>query len=242
MRPSIKWLKARPIAHRGLHDISQGVVENTQTAFARAIAENYTIECDLQISGDGEAVIFHDPNLDRLTTSSGAVNQLTAEQLKQVKFKDSDDKMQTLAELLHQTNGKVPLIIELKSLVDGDMRIAERAIEVLKNYHGDHTIMSFGPMLMQAVRKISPQTLRGAVAGPETEELWLQINDDGQTALDSIDPDFVSYGVKGLPSALVKNFRSPEKPVISWTIRDQKTADFALQYTDQITFEGFKPQ
>ncbi len=242
MTRSIDWLKARPIAHRGLHDISRGIVENTQTAFQLAIEGNYTIECDLQVSADGEPMVFHDPNLGRLTTSNDDVNQLTAAQLKQVSFKDTTDHIQTLEELLQQTNGAVPLVIELKSLVDGDMVIAERAIEVLARYKGHHAVMSFGPMLMRAVKSLSPKTLCGGVAGPKTEKLWLAVSDDGQSILESADLDFFSYDVRGLPSDFVKNFRTPTKPVISWTIRDQKTADFSRQYCDQITFEGFKPK
>ena len=245
MSRNIDWLKARPIAHRGLHDESRGIVENTRTAFARAIAGNYAIECDLQISGDGEAMMFHDPNLDRLTEQDGAVNNLTAAQLKKVKFKNTDDRMQTFEEFLHQLNGQVPAVIELKSLVDGDMRLGERAIECLSNYKGRHCLMSFGPMLVRAIKDISPQTLRGGVVSPDTEHLWLRSVDDdetGSTILELADPDFVSYDVRGLPSSFVKAFRTSHKPAICWTIRDQKTADFAYTQCDQITFEGFTPK
>ena len=34
------WLTARPVAHRGLHDISRGIVENMPGAFAAAIEGN----------------------------------------------------------------------------------------------------------------------------------------------------------------------------------------------------------
>ena len=237
------WLKARPIAHRGLHDVSRRVVENTRTAFALAIESNYAIECDLQISGDGEAMVFHDPELDRLTVETGHVNARTAEQLKQVCSKDCDDKMQSLAELLSQVDGKVPLIIELKSLVDGDMTLADRAIDVLADYKGDFCLMSFGPLLMREVKRRAPEIIRGAVVSPETEELWLHAplrESPATTMLDMVEPDFLSYDVKGLPSEFVSTFKIDEKPVICWTIKDQKTADFAYQFCDQITFEGFR--
>ncbi len=58
--PGLDWLSARPIAHRGLHDASAGAIENTASAFAAAIAGNYGIETDLQISADGEAMVHHD--------------------------------------------------------------------------------------------------------------------------------------------------------------------------------------
>jgi len=52
----LAWLTTRPIAHRGLHNASAGVIENTASAFAAAIAAGYGIETDLQISADGEAM------------------------------------------------------------------------------------------------------------------------------------------------------------------------------------------
>ena len=64
---SLDWLIARPVAHRGLHDATAGVIENTPSAFAAAVARDYAIECDLQVSADGEAMVHHDYVLGRLT-------------------------------------------------------------------------------------------------------------------------------------------------------------------------------
>ena len=47
------WLTARPIAHRGLHDRSRGIIENSRSAFEAAVAQGYGIECDVQLSSDG---------------------------------------------------------------------------------------------------------------------------------------------------------------------------------------------
>jgi len=44
----------------GLHEAGAGVIENTRSAFEAAVAGNYAIECDLQISADGEAMVHHD--------------------------------------------------------------------------------------------------------------------------------------------------------------------------------------
>jgi glycerophosphoryl diester phosphodiesterase len=65
------WLTARPIAHRGLHDAARGVVENTLAAAAAAIAGNFSIECDVQLSRDEKVFVFHDDTLDRLTDATG---------------------------------------------------------------------------------------------------------------------------------------------------------------------------
>ena len=82
--PRLDWLIARPVAHRGLHDAQNGVIENTASAFAAAIPGRYGIECDLQVSADGEAMVFHDATLDRLTEGSGRVDAMTAGELKRL--------------------------------------------------------------------------------------------------------------------------------------------------------------
>ena len=81
------WLIARPVAHRGLHDAQKGVIENTPSAFAAAIAGGYGSECDLQVSADGEAMVHHDDVLGRLTAGDGRLDALTAAELKRVPFK-----------------------------------------------------------------------------------------------------------------------------------------------------------
>ena len=68
----LDWLIARPVAHRGLHDAQKGVIENTPSAFAAVIAGGYGIECDLQVSADGEAMVHHDDVLGRLTVARAA--------------------------------------------------------------------------------------------------------------------------------------------------------------------------
>ena len=83
----LDWLTARPIAHRGLHDAAAGVIENTASAFAAAIAGGFGIETDLQISRDGEAMVHHDVALGRLTHGSRQLAAMTAAGLKEVRFR-----------------------------------------------------------------------------------------------------------------------------------------------------------
>ena len=139
------WLVARPIAHRGLHTKSKGIIENTAGAFEAAIKGNYAIECDVQLTADGEAIVFHDDDLDRLTEAKGPVKALTTQALQKVKLKATSDRMQTLAELLEQVDGRATLVIELKSLWDGNDALAKRALQVLESYDGPYCLMSFDP-------------------------------------------------------------------------------------------------
>lgn len=239
------WLKRRPIAHRGLHDEKAGVLENTRTAFARAIDAGYAIECDLQISADGEAMVFHDDTLERLTLASGPVKALTADKLTATPMKIGTDAIQTLEQLLEQVGVSVPLIVELKSLNDNSVILADRAIALVSSYPGEIALMSFDPFVMEHVAKTAPDLVRGAVIMPLTQSHWTDTDKGDAPApriIDKIAPDFISYDVRGLPNDLVTSFRQTDKPVICWTVRDEETARLGYKYCDQITFEGFLPK
>ena len=79
------WIgRDRPliIAHRG-HSIE--VPENTLEAYRRAIELGVEmIECDVNITRDGELVMIHDWTLDRTTTARGRVEELTLDEIRAV--------------------------------------------------------------------------------------------------------------------------------------------------------------
>lgn len=242
---ALAFLTARPIAHRGLHDFAKGVVENTASAFAAAVAGGYAIECDLQLTKDGEAVVFHDDHLERLTEGHGLVKDHSAAEMKAVAIRNSGDKVQTLAELLAQVKGQVPLVIELKSHWDGDERLAKRAVEQLKGYAGPYCLMSFDPDVITALRRLAPEVIRGIVAERATDSYYDMLPLRKRTELRTFShiertrPDFVSFYFEELPWAPITALRGAGVPVITWTIRSAREAVMALRCSDQITFEGF---
>jgi glycerophosphoryl diester phosphodiesterase len=121
------WLTARPIAHRGLHDCGRGaIIENSSSAAKAAMARGYAIECDVQMSGDGEAMVFHDFTLERLTERSGRVDGLLARALQETRLRGGGDAIATLPAFLDLIGGATPLVCEIKSRFDGDLRLAER--------------------------------------------------------------------------------------------------------------------
>src|SRR4051812_31926932 len=158
-----EFLTARPIAHRGLHDAAKGVIENTPSAFRAAIAGNYAIECDLQISADGEAMVYHDDTLDRLADGNGRLDAMTAAALRLVAFRATSDRMLSLGELCDLVDSRVTLVIELKGNFTGDDRLAIRAAQVLGGYRGPVALMSFDPGLIATVRRAAPAIIRGLV-------------------------------------------------------------------------------
>jgi len=242
----ISWLTARPIAHRGLHDRDRGVIENTASAFAAAIDGNYAIECDLQLTRDGEAVVFHDEVLDRLTTSTGWVKDLTVPQMKALAIRGSSDHVQTLTELLSQVAGRVPLVIEIKTHWDGDERLTLKAIDVLRTYQGPYCIMSFDPDVLRTLHRHAPEILRGFVADGGFDDYYDMLPLDRRQELRTFShmpqtrPDFISYRYDALPWAPVKAFRDAGNPVITWTIRTPQQEAMARRHSDQVTFERYR--
>jgi glycerophosphoryl diester phosphodiesterase len=241
----LDWLVARPIAHRGLHNKPLGVIENTPSAFGAALAANYAIECDLQMTADGEAVVFHDDTLDRLTDENGRTDKRSIKELQRISIHGSGDRMQTLGELLDQVSGKVPLVIELKSHWDGDVALAARALKVLEPYIGPYALMSFDPDLIVAVAELSPRTVRGITADRAVHPYYNALPVERRIGLRHFAhlartrPHFLSYRFQDLPFAPVQQFRAVGFPVITWTIRNREEESQALRYCDQVTFEGY---
>src|ERR1700681_4101990 len=91
-----------------------------------AIADNFSIECDIQLTADGEAMVHHDDALGRLTEGSGALLGMTAADLRAVRFKDTSERMMSLGDLCDLIAGRVPLVIEVKTHFDGDRRLVAR--------------------------------------------------------------------------------------------------------------------
>jgi glycerophosphoryl diester phosphodiesterase len=239
------WLTAGPITHRGLHDWTRGVVENSLGAFKAAADAGYTIECDLQISRDGEAVLFHDDTLDRVMMETGQVKDFTLAELQRMTFRHSSEKIPALHELLSLVSGRVPLIIELKPQWDGETALASRTIELLRDYQGHHCLMSFDPDVMAFVKSSTPSTIRGFVTDGAFDNSYDRLAPSLRrelrtlSCLERVEPHFLSVDTDMLPWAPVTRLRQCGMPVITWTIRSMEQAARARRYSDQITFEGF---
>src|SRR5258708_6469760 len=248
-KSGLDWLIARPVAHRGLHDAGAGAIENTPTAFAAAVAANYAIECDLQISADGEAMVHHDDTLGWLTDRSGRLDETTSAELRRVAFKATADRMISLGELCDLVAGRVTLVIELKSGRSGDQRLAVRAAAVLSGYAGPAAVMSFDPAQIVPVRTLAPGLTRGLAAegwsGRLEQKQGLARGKHalayGRDALRA-HPQFIAYSVKDLPAALPFAARHlGGMPLLTWTVRSESDRQRAMRFADQMIFEGFRP-
>lgn len=162
IRPCKKHQEAKVLnchyAHRGLH--SDTVPENSLLAFELAVKNGYGMELDLQLSKDGEVMVFHDYNTVRMTGVDKMVCDQTADELQSLKLKNTDQTIPTFRQVLSLVDGKTPLLIELKGQTV-DKKLCPKVAEVLKNYKGEYCIESFNPLLLAETKKHIPHALRG---------------------------------------------------------------------------------
>jgi glycerophosphoryl diester phosphodiesterase len=243
------WLTARPVAHRGLHDRARGIIENMPGAALAAIEANFAIECDIQLTADGEAMVHHDDALGRLTEGAGALLGLSSAALKEARFKDTSERMMSLADLCILVRGRVPIIVEVKSHFDGDRRLVKRMVEVLKFYAGPVAGMSFDPDQVIALRELMPELPRGIVAQRGyTATDWPEATAGQREGMRYLKhawrtrPNFVAYWVNDLPAPAPWIARRIfGLPLLTWTVRTPEQRARAGRYADQMIFEGFRP-
>ncbi len=245
----LDWLTARPIAHRGLHDAAGNIIENTASAFTAAIAGNYGIECDVQISADGEAMVHHDDALGRLTEGKGALAQMTAAEIGRVRSSDRRPHHDTRRIVRSRRRARSVLVIEMKSHFADDGRLPARVAQVLQNYAGPVAVMSFDPRQVIALSEAAPGLPRGIVAeGRYDHPEWNALSAWQKYQLAHLlhglrtRPHFIAYGVKDLPAVapLLARFVFG-MPLLTWTVRSEADRSRAARYASQMIFEGFRP-
>jgi glycerophosphoryl diester phosphodiesterase len=245
------WVVATPIAHRGLHDKANGIIENTLGAADAAAARGFAIELDVQLSADGDAVVFHDFTLDRLTGEQGEVVARTSADLSRIGIAGAKagDLIPSLKGFLDRIAGRVPLVVEIKSRFDGNMALTDRTCAILRDYRGPYCVKSFDPAVVARVREIAPGIVRGIVAESHyTHPTYDFMAPDQKHALANLlhfetsQPQFISWHVKDLPAAPPYFARLlGHLPVMAWTVHNPEDRARAAVHADQMVFEGFLP-
>ena len=217
-------LVVRPIAHRGLHACGgDGPVENSLGAARAAIEQGFAIECDVRLSRDGEAMVFHDDRLARLTDAPGRVAEHDAADLCALNLARTADRIPTLAEFLMVVDGRVPVFIEMKGIGDPtlDARLADRVLAVIGRAAMPLALESFEPSLIDRCRT-APCPV--GLVGP------------GDGASRPARVDFASWSVDALPPLGYEDL-----PLTCWTVRTREQEATALRHGAQIVFEGLQP-
>lgn len=239
-----------PLAHRGLH--SPGMPENSMAAFRAAIDAGYGIECDIQATADGQAVVFHDYDLSRLADDKGFVADLPLVALQGFRLLGSEQQIPTLRQLLDEVAGRVPLLIEIK---DQDGRLGanvgslqDEVARELQGYQGPVAVMSFNPYAVADFRAAAPGITVGLTTCGYLPEEWPMLDDEmcehlAQIAdFDSVGAEFISHDHDDLGNPAVLALAARDVPVLCWTIRSAEAEARARRVAQNITFEDYLPE
>jgi glycerophosphoryl diester phosphodiesterase len=244
--PRLGW-PLGPVAHRGLHDAAKGRIENTESAFAAALAKGYAIECDLQSADDGEPVVFHDEALERLMDATGLVAAHTVAGLKQLRLCGTGDRIQSLDELLEQVAGRVPLLIEIKTLFGQPGHFEDKIAARLRAYQGPVAVMSFDHRSTKVMRALAPGVPRGLLSYRWDDDWVPQMAPAEKARLRGlsyaadVDPSFIAYDIDDLPEPAPLDLKAQLGiPLFTWTVRTPEQRERAKLYADAIIFEGFE--
>lgn len=151
----------RPYAHRGLW--SEAVPENSLAAFCLAAEAGFAIELDVQLSSDGEVMVFHDYTLTRMCGVEKKLVSLTAAELQQCSLKGTAEHIPTLRQVLEVVSGKVPLLVELKGEA-ANAALCPKVAAILDEYKGEWCVESFNPILVRWFYKNRPRVVRGLLS------------------------------------------------------------------------------
>lgn len=235
-RNSADWLTQWEYAHRGLH--SPGVPENSLSAARAAIAAGMGVECDIQRSLDGEAMVFHDWELGRLTDGAGLTSVFSAAELEEMRLQESEDHIVRLSSVLEHVDGKVPMLIEIKSRPDYDVeKTCEAVSTAFADYSGEHAVMSFDPRVGAWFAENSPDTVRGLVC-TDTLDMGFLGTWREPGAVEAARPDLLAVDIRDIPNAFAELWREAGKPVLGWTIRSPYLRELALRKVDALISEG----
>ena len=241
-----------PLAHRALHDRARARPENSIPAIKGAVQAGYGIEIDLQLSADGQAMVFHDYDLARLTDQTGPVRQRDAQALNQIPLTDGDGTgIPTLMQVLDLVGGRVPLLIEIKdqdgALGGGIGRLEQATADALSAYNGPAAVMSFNPHSVRVMSGLAPHIPRGLTTCAYEPKDWPLVPRATRDRLrdipdiDHVGASFISHDARDLNRPLVAALKARGLAILCWTIRSAQAEAEARKIAQNVTFEGYQP-
>lgn len=223
--PLIKTLQKARYAHRGLHHIKAGVPENSMLAFGLAVREGFGIELDVHLSKDGKLVVEHDDTLLRTAGDPRTIESADWKDLKHLRLEGTEEKLPLLEDVFKLVGGKVPLLIEMKTVGGNQKALAEAVAAALRKYQGPYCVESFDPRVLYFFGKCAPSVIRGQLAG--------DVRKDGAKVASIVNfvlknllvnvlsrPDFVAYNYQDRSNCSFRLCRALFRPpLFFWTVK-----------------------
>jgi glycerophosphoryl diester phosphodiesterase len=233
-----------PVAHRGLWT-PDGAPENSLAAFQAACAAGYGIELDVQLSADGEAMVFHDDDLERMTGRAGRLSDRTTAELAELRLKGTDERIPTLVETLALVGRRALVHVELKTPYGRVGPLEQRTHEIIIDHAGPVCVIGFNPYSHAWFAERFPGVLRGLDS--YSYDRAPQLSDEQRRSFARLEhvsiarPHFLALGLDMLPSETAKGLRVEGLPVIAWTVRKPEQWAAVREACDNLIFEGFAP-
>ena len=231
-----------PFAHRGLWRPGDAP-ENSLAAFGHACEAGYGIELDVRLSSDGEAVVFHDETLERMTGQPGFVWEQSASELTGLRFLDGPGCIPTLAQTLELIAGRAMLLVEIKDPPPGGV-LQERVARLLDRYDGPACVISFDAGALAWFAEHRPDRLRGLDAQWISDQ-EIAASGDGrpragfEAHVHEARPHFLGLEVESAMGAIAAQHRANGLAVVAWTVRSVEQAARVAEHCDNFIFEGF---
>lgn len=244
-RPDTGLFRKKYFAHRGLHDRSGMAPENSMEAFRRAAEAGYGIELDVQMTKDGIPVIFHDNTLERMCGVKKEIEEYTYKELQQFRLEGSEERIPKLEDMLSMVNGRVPLIVEIKS-EKTDVSFCTVIDQMLRAYPGEYCIESFNPLVLLWYRRNHNSVVRGQLAsnfridGEHRNLIYFFMTHLLLNIFTA--PDFIAYNhqFKEEPGRRICRTLYGH-PAVAWTIRSSDELEKMRKEFDVFIFENFLP-
>jgi len=230
------------VAHRGLWS-PDGPPENSLAAFQAACAAGYGIELDVQLSADGEAMVFHDDDLQRMTGAAGRIGDRTASDLAALKLNGSDEGIPTLAETLALVGHRAMVHVELKTPYGQVGPLEQRVHDILIDHSGPVCVIGFNPYSHAWFAERYPGVLRGLDS--YSYKTALQMTEAQRRSFANLEhvaiarPHFLALGLDMLPSPKAAAYREQGMPIVAWTVRRPEQWEAIKDSCDNLIFEGF---
>jgi glycerophosphoryl diester phosphodiesterase len=205
------------VAHRGG---ASAAPENTLAAARQAIDDGFDwIEIDVHESRDGQVMVVHDKDLERVGKADLVIWETDAAGLQEVDVgssfapKFNAERVPTLGQLLDVCKDKIGVVIELKQYHHGQ-RLEERVAEIVTKHGMDNQVMamSFDAGVVRKLKSLRPAWKVGwltkePVADPRT-----------------VDADFLGVQFENVTPELIKIAHRLNVPVFVWTVNEPKLA------------------
>ncbi|MBR2696308.1 MAG: glycerophosphodiester phosphodiesterase [Parasporobacterium sp.] len=229
-------------AHRGLHDLSKGIPENSLAAFRAAAEAGYGAELDVQLSKDDKVVVFHDDDLKRVCGINGTIADYTYEELSKMSLCGTKETIPLFSDVLDIFKEKGgPLLVELKT-GKRNVELCEKTYALLKTYPGVYCIESFNPFIVNWFRKNAPEIFRGQLAegpggyrGVVPRFVAHMLSYCRLSFLNK--PDFIAYELGKRPKRILR-MKEKGRMLFAWTSRSPETDQ---NENDAIIFEHYLP-